>query len=202
MNNLLSGLIALVLIVGATVWVVREHFPRIKEVVEYEQVQIDENTWVRRSALVEHWELVKRLRAENRALADKADKAREYIRINAYLNTRIDSILASVKLPTNPDGGIKDTTIVFGQVAGDSLFLVQSFNMFNNTELRDSLNIVQLRPVAIDVVLDGSMVYVSSRDFAELNFETYTTTKPPRYKWYHWLGAGALGGILTWELIR
>lgn len=201
MNRLLSGLIALVLVVGATVWLVREHFPRIKEVVEYEQVQVDETVWVRRSAVESDRDLLRRLKKDNAKLAAQVKDAEQYIRVNAYLRMQIDSLIAAVPLPVD-SLGIRDTTITVSAVAGDSLFLVQSRNVFNNNELSDFVNITQLRPVVVDVVVDGTTVYVSSPDFAELNFKTYTSTKPPKLKWYHWLGIGVIGGTLTWELIR
>ncbi len=201
MNRIIAMLVALLVAAGATAYIVHQYFPRVQRVVEYEQVQVDETVWVRRSAVESDRDLMRRLKKDNAKLAAQVKDADQYIRINAYLNTRIDSLIAAVPLPVD-SLGIRDTTIIVSAVAGDSLFLVQSRNVFTNNELSDFVNITQLRPVVVDVVMDGTTVYVSSPDFTELNFKTYTSTKPPKLKWYHWLGIGVIGGTITWELIR
>jgi hypothetical protein len=201
MSRILSVLVALLIAAGVTAYIVYQHFPRVQKVVGYEQVQVDESVWVRRSTVESDRDLMRRLKKDNAELAAQVKDAQQYIRINAYLRTQIDSLIAAVPLPVD-SLWIRDTTIVFTAVAGDSLFLVQSRNVFNNNELTDYLTLTQLRPVVVDVVMDGTAVYVSSPDFTELNFKTYTSTKPPRLRWYHWLGAGLLGGVVIWETIR
>jgi ATP-dependent 26S proteasome regulatory subunit len=192
-----------ILTVGLTRWL----WPKYETVIEYEQAQVDENTWARRSVLESERELTRRLRRENTELARQlVNKDAVYSRITGRLNTELDSIRAAKVPITVVNGSIKDTTITVTATFGEGLFVVQSENVFTNNELTDNVNMTMTRPVRIDVLTTISdmrvTTYVSSRDFTELNFETYTTIKPPRVKWYHWLGAGVVGGVVAWEIIR
>lgn len=182
-------------------------FPKTETVISYETAQVDETVWVRRSVYQNERDLNRRLRRDNAELAKKAKDIDLYNRIIADLNLEIDELSKKpVQIPL--PGTVRDTTITVSATFGDEFFSVQSKNVFKNNELFDTLNITQLRPVVIDVATkitdDGKGVYtyVSSPDFKDMRVETYTTIKPKRLKWYHWLGAGVVGGIITWETIR
>lgn len=199
-------------VAGFAIWIaslfgVWYFFPKTETVISYETAKVDETVWVRRSVYVSERDLNSRLRRENADLAKKAKDIDLYNRIIADLNLEIDQ-LSKRPVPIPLPGTIRDTTITITATFGDELFSVQSKNVFNNNELFDTLNITQLRPIVIDVATkitdDNKAVYtyVSSPDFKDMRVETYTTIKPKRLKWYHWLGAGVAGGIITWEIIR
>jgi hypothetical protein len=199
------GVVAGVAILSAVF--TRWFWPKYETVIEYEQAQVDENTWARRSVLESERELTRRLSRENSELVRQlANKDAIYSSITGRLNTQLDSLRAAKVPITVVNGSVKDTTITITATFGDGLFVVQSENVFANNEVTDNLNMTMTRPVRIDVLTTISdmrvTTYVSSRDFSELNFETYTTIKPPRVKWYHWFGAGVVGGIVAWEIIR
>lgn len=182
-------------------------FPKTETVISYETAQVDETVWVRRSVYVSERDLNRRLRRENADLAKKAKDIDLYNRIIADLNLEIDK-LSNKPVPIPLPGTVRDTTITVTATFGNELFSVQSKNVFDNNELIDTVTMTQLRPIIIDVATkitdDNKAVYtyVSSPDFKDMRVETYTTIKPKRLKWYHWLGTGVVGGIITWELIR
>jgi len=199
-------------VTGFAIWIaslfgVWYFFPKTETVISYETAQLDETVWVRRSVYVSERDLNRRLRRENADLAKKVKEIDLYNRIIADLNLEIDK-LSKKPIPIPLPGTVRDTIITVTATFGDSLFLVHSRNVFTNNELSDFVNITQLRPIVIDVATkitdDNKAVYtyVSSPDFKDMRVETYTTIKPKRLKWYHWLGAGVVGGIITWETIR
>lgn len=187
----------------ATVWV---FFPRTKTVVRYEQGQIDESTWVRRSEYETERELARRLKKENKELASKVGDIDQYNRIIAELNLTIDSLANTQVVLVPVEGKIPDTTVVATTTFGNGLMRAESVNRFKDNVFSDQLAVSQLRPLTIDVVteIDGTYVrtFVSSPDLQDIKLNTYHSMKPKKVKWYHWLGFGFVGGVVTWELLR
>lgn len=168
-------------------------------------VQFDSTGWVRESMYITTAQALDSLKKVNTKLYQEITQNKQEV-------TQTSNILGKLRLERDSLSQlvrtfeVADLDTTFNDVYGDSLFVVQSKIGIAGNSVSYRSNLVQMRPINITTVTttkdDRMYFYVYSEDFEELNIETYTTLKKPRYKWYHYMGAGALGGLITWELIR
>lgn len=207
-------LIVAVLSAAAAFAASRAWLPGAQVVTHYQTVPIDSTGWVRRAALESQRDIVRSLRADNESLADALRGSRDRIaalsRVEGLLRIERDSLITQIhELAVDPrTGSAIDTTYTFTGEFGDGLFQAKSLVGLSGVTLIGRIELVQLRPLRIDVATTLSddqarvLTYVSSPDFAELNFTTYTALEPKRMKAWHWLAIGAAGGAITITLIR
>jgi hypothetical protein len=214
-KNAAITVIILLLIVGnAYQW----HNPKVIEVPSG-QKEIDPNAWVQRSAYVNRGSLLDSLRGVNEAMKkeikDSKDQIANLTTIQGKLNLQVDSLKTEVDIEKR--NGLQlssllsiisspkpDTTYTFARTFGDELFRVNSEVQFNDEQIENRLELVQLRDIRIDVANTMNddytrlLTYVSSQDFETLEYETYTEINPRRRYPVFWigLGLGAAGVLL------
>jgi hypothetical protein len=206
MNRLNILAVILAVIVGILGY---RHFvgPQIITVVEYETQEIDENLWVSRSQYLTERQLVAQLRADSSRFAQELSQTRQRLlqssEITARLRFERDSLASVPNIVQIRDNKV-DT--VFTYVFNDSLLAVHASVKIDSTRLEHGVEIEQLRPIRLNAHttqdVAGVYFYVESKDLQIEEINTFTTIDIPRYKWYHYLGAGIVTGVITWELLR
>jgi hypothetical protein len=201
-NRILITTCLLTALIGV-VWGITK--PAVVETVVIKTNRIDENLWVSRQAYVNEKELVRRLSERNSQLSYdnrlKSSQIESLVAVAASLRLKTDSLSA---LPREIvfDNGITSVDTVFTTVYGDSLLQVDATVTLTPEKLTHQQFITQLRPIKLDIITvnqpDGTLVYVESGDLEVENIEAFITTKPPRFKWWHYaLGGAATGVIIT-----
>lgn len=181
------------------------------------QTQIDSTAWVKRSAYASRGMIIDSLEAQNKKMAEKirasGDAIAGYTSIVGRLRTEKDSLAEQLKQKTfdlsalnfTTSGASRDTVFVRTQHFGDGLFEVQSAVKIDYPTLTNDLELQQLRDIRLDVVNtindDRSRVltYVTSPDFKELEYQSFTELEQKKELPWFWIGlaAGAVGtGIL------
>ena len=203
-----KSILAILLIMIAVGVFAREMFPKVEQVVQFEQAQIDENTWVRRSTYESTRSILQTLEGENEQLYNQVrglnSRIANFTTIEAELNLQIDS-LESVKpvfIPIN-NGQVADTTIIFTETFAEGLFEIESRVNFWSGYLTNELKVTQLRPIKIHSLTTISkdrrtmFTYVSSPDFKSIQYEARHSVPPQRIKPLHYMliGAGIVTGI-------
>jgi hypothetical protein len=182
----------------------------LKPVVEYVQVpgpvvQFDSTGWVRESQLITNKQALDSVYAINRKLAQEISRNKQTIvqlsEISVQLRLEKDSLFTLVNTFT-----VTDTTVIYQTTYTDSLFMVQSNIDIKDDVVTYSNDLLQLRPLVFTTVMtqkdDKVYFYVESKDFKELNIETFTTIQKHKNPRLLWLGSGLAAGIIGWELIR
>lgn len=157
------------------------------------------------------------------------DDIANYTAINAKLNLQVDSLQAEQeawqKIPKNSYisedssgsrkqrlinlqySSLADTTFTAYKQFGDGLFLVTGKVQFRRNQFRQQLYLEQLRDIRLDVAStvnkDRSRVltYVTSPDFASLEYKSFTTLKPKTKLPWFWIGL-ASGVVSTAILLK
>jgi hypothetical protein len=168
-------------------------------------VQFDSTGWVRESHLITAKQALDSVYTVNRRLAREITQNKQTIiqlsEISVQLRLKRDSLAFLVNT-----FNVADTTVVYRTTYTDSLFMVQSRIQVDKDLITYSNNLSQLRPLKITTVTtqsdDKVFFYVYSKDFEELNIETFTTITKPKNNRLLWLGSGLAAGIIGWELIR
>lgn len=181
--------------------------PQTVTIVEYETQEIDENLWVSRSELLTQREITSRLREDSSRFVQELVQTRQKLLQSAEVTARLrlerDSLASLPNIIEIVDNKV-DTTFTY--VFNDSLLAVTASVKLDSTTLQHNVDLTQLRPIRLDVYTtrDPGAVYfyVESRDLQIEEINSTTTLDNPRYKWYHYLGAGIVSGVLIWELIR
>ena len=181
--------------------------PRIITVTEYVTEEIDENLWVSRSAYLSERDLVRKLRQDSTKFAQELSKTNQSLvqstEIIGTLTLKLDSLSSFFDEILDIQSKI-DTVFVY--TYGDSLLAVSARVQLDSVRFRHSVSVSQLRPLKLTVHTtrddEGVYFYVESNDLRVEEINSFTTLDIPRYKWYHYLGAGIVAGILTWEIIR
>ena len=203
-------ILIIIILVVANVYQWRN--PQVIE-VPGEQTPIDSTAWVQRSVFADRGVLLHSIRVENIKLANEIRKTQDDIanltNINGRLNLQVDSMynrqLIHYSIPNvsamveNYGLGagealrstFSDTSYNFISVFGNGLFRVDSEVRFEPGYLENNLDLTQLRDIEISVVTtmndDRSrlLTYVTSKDFEELEYQTYTELKPrKRWPWF------------------
>lgn len=208
--NWKSILAILFVMIGVAVFA-REMFPKVEQVVQFEQAQIDENTWVRRSTYESTRSILETLKGENEQLYNQVrglnSRIANLTSIEAQLNVEIDSLKTvkdSVFVPVYA-GQVSDTTIIFTETFAEGLFEIESRVNFWSGYLTNELKVTQLRPIRINTLTTISndrrtmFTYVSSPDFKSIQYEARHSVPPRRLKPFHYMliGAGIVTGIYT-----
>lgn len=201
-NRVLITTSLLIALVGV-VWGITK--PAVVETVVIETTRIDENLWVSRQAYVDEQEIVRRLSANLSQLSYnnrlKSARIESLVAVAASLRLKSDS-LAALPKEIIFDGGITAIDTVFTTVYGDSLLKVDANVIVTPEKLTHQQFITQLRPIKLEIITvkqpDGTLVYVESSDLNVENIEAFITSKPPKFKWWHYaLGGAATGVIIT-----
>jgi hypothetical protein len=181
--------------------------PRVVTVTEYKTEQIDENLWVSRGRYLSQRDLAQRLLSDSTQLAQELQRTKREILTSTEIISKLRLERDSLKnRPTSIDlTGIPiDTSLVY--LYGDSLLAVTAIIKLDSVRLYHDIDIEQLRPLDIQVTttrdVEGLYVYVESRDLEIVAINTFTAIDKPKYKWYHYVGGGFIGGVILWELIR
>lgn len=209
MNETLTKVIILLVLVGVTFGVTRWQFPRVETVVEYEQEEIDEGVWVRRSSYQQRGNIIDSLRKENETLADEVSSRNEqianYTQIIGQLNTQRDSLESKVEeyqLALDDEGQLVDSSYTFTETFGDSLFEVSSRVGISQGMISNTLELRQIRDVNINVVTTVSdrqdlvMTYVQSDDFIDLQYTSSHSLHEGRFSKTQWFLIGTGVGVI------
>lgn len=154
------------------------------------------------------------------------DEIANYTAITAKLNLQVDSLQAEREawqnipkhslISEDSSGSRKqrlinlqysslaDTVFATHRQFGDGLFLVTGKVQFRYNRFRQQLYLEQLRDIRLDVATtvnkDKSRVltYVTSPDFASLQYKSFTTLKPKTNLPWFWIGlaGGVVGGAM------
>lgn len=181
--------------------------PEVVTVIEYETQEIDENLWVSRSELLTQRQINDRLRDDSSQFVQELERTRQKLLQSAEVTARLllerDSLASLPNIIEIVDNKV-DTTFTY--VFNDSLLAVTASVKLDSTTLQHNVDLLQLRPIRLDVYTtrDPGAVYfyVESKDLQIEEIKSTTTLDKPKYKWYHYLGAGIVSGVLIWELIR
>jgi hypothetical protein len=200
---LIPGLFALTFTyVG--VYAGKNYFP--KHIYHTTEV-VNDSLWVSKSVYLSEKQAKERLFAENSDIITELNRTKarldQVTRLNATLRTQKDTV--EVEKVVYIDRTIPvDTT--FTTFFGDRLFAADANVTVKDDTLRLTQDLRQLRPVRIELVTatndEGTLVYVRSADFETVDVESFVAYKKPKYKWFHYFGAGILSGVVVWELIR
>lgn len=209
MKETIYSILFIIGIVILTAVVTRWQFPRTETVIEYEQEEIDEGVWVRRSSYNSLQNITDSLYQENEVLASEIESQGQEIanftRIVGHLNTEKDSLreeISSLELKYDEDGELADTTYKFTETFGDSLFEVRSEVGISQGMLSNSLELRQVRDININVVTSVSdkqdlvMTYVHSNDFVNLEYSTTHSLQEGRFTKTEWFLIGLGGGLV------
>ncbi len=195
-------LLLFIALIAGNVW--QWNNPKIVEVPDG-QTQIDSTAWVQRSAYVDRGILFDSLQNENEALAerirDSRDQIANYTSIIGRLKLDIDSLeanrqkidLASFLSPEN-ETSKPDTVLLFSEEYGDGLFRVDSRLQFTPSWVQNDLQLTQQRDIKLSVVNtmndDRSrlLTYVTSPDFENLEYQTFTNLEQKRRLPWFWFG--------------
>lgn len=216
--TVLIGLIIIALIGGN---VYQWQNPNVVQ-VPVGQEQIDSTSWVQQSTILSQRQIIDSLDAQNEAMAsrieEQQDQIANYTTITGRLKTQMDSLQSDPpvwnaiplveQFQQQDSTAIYDTTFTRSKIFGDGLFRVDGqvdFRYRNNTgfEIRQDFGLTQLRDIRIDVVStinkdhSRALTYVTSSDFEDLNYKTYTELEPKK-KWPWFLiglGVGFVGAI-------
>lgn len=203
--NLSHILITLVIIIGLVAGNVYQYQnPTVVE-ISLGQTAIDSTTWVKRTAFATRGLIIDSLRSQNETLADRIrrskDRIASYTSIIGQLRLKVDSLeRGPVRLDSifagTPDLNVMDTTVTFRKTFSGGLFQVTSDIIFDWPYLDNRLQLTQQRPIRIDMAStlgrDPSrmLIYVTSPDFADLKYQSYTELKLQKKFPKFWLGAG------------
>lgn len=101
-----------------------------------------------------------------------------------------------------------DTTFITQRTFGDGLFLVTGRVEFKGASFRQHVTLDQIRDIRIDVATTVSddqsrvLTFVTSRDFEQLEYQSFTELKPNKKNlpWF-WIGlaTGVAGAVLVLE---
>jgi hypothetical protein len=180
--------------------------PEIITVTEYVTQEIDENLWVSRSVYLSERELAQKLRQDSSRFARELRRTRQNLEQSAEIIGNLVLVIDSLS-QTNVIDVVEsrvDTTLSY--VFTDSLLAVTASLQLDSLQLTHRVDLVQLRPLKLQVHTtrdeSGVYFYVESNDLIIEEINSFTAIDIPRYKWYHYLGAGVASGVLFWELIR
>lgn len=181
------------------------------------QEQIDSTSWVKRSALADAETIIDSLQIRNQAMADRireqGDQIANYTSIVGHLKLQVDSLESDPpiwnaiplvdRLNQRDSTAISDTTFSRSKTFGNGLFRVNGIVEFSRGQFRQDFTIEQLRPIRLDVVSTMNeersriLTYVTSPDFEELKYESFTELKPQKELPWFWIGLGVgAGGAL------
>lgn len=214
-NHILITLVILIALIAGNVYQYQN--PKILEVPEG-QTEIDSTAWVQRAAYLARGMIIDSLKQQNQKLAERVKKTGDqiagYTTIIGELKLQVDSLesetetwnaipLAEMMLERDHrQFQMNDTTFYKTKTFGDGLLQVTGFVRFKDNQFMfDILPPKQLRPVRLDVAQtinddqSRSLVYVTSTDFKDLKYSTYTELQPEKELPKFWIGAGA--GVIT-----
>lgn len=192
--------------------------PKVVEVPNNTE-QIDSTAWVQRSIYRDTRSLLDSLQTANQALSERIqeqkDRIANYTNITGKLKLQIDSLQQQIKWNTVPLTEMLlapisiDTVFRESKIFGDDLFRVDGtveLKYRPNTyfKVRQDFNLHQLRDIRLDIVTtisdnhDRVLSYVTSPDFSELEYQSFTELKPKKRLPWFWigLGAGVVGTII------
>lgn len=210
MKDTLITILVSAILGGAVIWWVKP-----AQVVEVpgEQTPIDSTAWVLRAALTARQVIIDSIEAENKAMAERieqmGDQIASYTQINGQLRLEVDS-LANDRWNTIPlvDNMLRrdsmamvDTMFTHTQSFGDGLFQVNGIvrvqiNPETGIRVQQQFGLEQLRDIRLSVVntfnddYTRSLVYVTSPDFEDLQYQSFTQLQPRRNPPWFWIGLG------------
>ena len=211
LNHVVTTLVIIVLLIAGNVY--QFYNPRIIEVPEYIQTEIDSTAWVQRSAYLSRGMLIDSLSAENKKLSERVSESRDQIAnlttITGKLNLQVDSLQKQLNLHKLDFSLLpylaekpEPQTYITPRIFGDNLFKVMSEVTFTPpNQMHNRIEIEQLRGIRLTVATTISsdhsriLTYVTSEDFETLEYETYTELSQKRlWPWFTiGLGVGAAG---------
>lgn len=214
-NHLIATALIIILLIAANLYQFQN--PKVIE-VPTEQTAIDSTAWVTRSAYADRETIIDSLRSQNQAMAERirkqADQIASYTNITGRLKLQVDSLEQSEqiwnaiplmdRLIARDSAAIVDTTFKTSKTFGDGLLRVIGIVEFIQGRFRQDFTIAQLRPIRLDVVStmneDRSRIltYVTSPDFEDLKYRSFTELKPQKKIPWFWIGVGtgAAGALI------
>lgn len=215
-KHIIIALGVVILLIAANVY--QWQNPQVVEVPSG-QTEIDRTAWVKRSAYASQEMILDSLKAQNKKLAKeikkRGDEIANYTSIVGRLRIEKDSLAWEAEknnfdisnITFDADSLMKDTVYKAQQTFSDGLFEVQSLIHLDYPVLHNELNLNQLRDIRLDVVNtfndDHSrlLTYVTSPDFASLEYQSFTELEPKtKFPWF-WVGLG-VGVVGTGILLK
>lgn len=201
--NWLTGAAAVVLIIGAFFL----GKGSTETVVVYEQQQIDENTWVRKSSYNDRGNIIDSLSTQadslKQILSARNSEILNLTQANATLRIELDSLETSVIIIPELVN-VPDTTASIS--ARYNLFNIRvDYGVRQGAVFAEITDFTQVRPIEFTVLTDRRnetiKTFVFSSDFEELNFTTQHSIQQPRFGWYHYAGAGFVTATILFLLL-
>lgn len=183
--------------------------------------QIDSTAWVQRSALADAETIIDSLENQNKAMADRIEKQGDqianYTSITGRLKLKVDSLQSqpwnaiplTERMLARDYIATMDTTFHQSKTFGNGLFKVDGLVRIRLTpseglQFKQDFYIQQLRDIRLDVVHTlsddnaRSLVYVTSPDFSDLKYQSFTELKQKKRLPWFWigLGTGVVGTII------
>ena len=204
----LSNILGLIVILALGAFLYSRFGPeRVVTIVEYETEQIDEDLWVSKANYTTQRQMLEDLRSEKSQILTQLDETNEKLQqstqVLANLRLERDSLANNPTIITLNEAKL-DTTLTY--IYGDSLIAVAAIISLDSLRFSHDIKVEQLRPIALRAITttdaQGVNFYVESKDLEIVDINSYVLLDKPRYKWYHYFGAGIVAGVVAWELIK
>ena len=208
MDNIWTYIISTMIIAG--VFILGRSTASPDVVTIYDQKEIDESTWVRRSTFEQRGRIIEKLHEDADSLKiileNRNSEILNLTQTNATLRLQRDSIITSTPIIIRELAEVPDTIKTYNQTYSDSLFTLRlNYGIRNGGVFAELGELQQLRPISFDIITDRRNdiieTFIYSSDFEELEFYTYYNINQPRLQWYHWAGIGFSTATLIYILL-